>query len=144
MINKLTKKDKKDWLKFVNRKDKLFDKEVENNTTINNLEKTIDLHGYGLESANLMIEKYINQCFIEKVDKITVITGKGNRSKNKNDPYKSEKLSILKYSVPEFIKSNLNLMKIIKRISNGEVEDNSKGSFEIFLKKKKNKKNGKN
>jgi len=143
LISKLTKKDKKDWLKFVNRKDKLFDKEVENNTTINNLEKTIDLHGYGLESANLMIEKYINQCFIEKVDKITVITGKGNRSKNKNDPYKSEKLSILKYSVPEFIKSNLNLMKIIKRISNGEVEDNSKGSFEIFL-KKKNKKNGKN
>ena len=135
MINKLTKKDKKDWLKFVNRKDKLFDKEAKNNNIINNLEKTIDLHGYGLESSNLMIEKYINKCFIEKVDKITVITGKGNRSKNKKDPYKSEKLSILKYSVPEFIKSNLNLMKIIKRINSSEVEDNSKGSFEIYLKK---------
>ena len=95
MIDKLTKKDKKDWLKFVNRKDKLFDKEAKNNNIINNLEKTIDLHGYGLEAANLMIEKYINKCFIEKVDKITVITGKGNRSKNKKDPYKSEKLSIL-------------------------------------------------
>ena len=135
MIDKLTKKDKKDWLKFVNRKDKLFDKEAKNNDIINNLEKTIDLHGYGLESSNLMIEKYINKCFIEKVDKITVITGKGNRSKNKTDPYKSEKLSILKYSVPEFIKSNLNLMKIIKRISSSGVEDNSKGSFEIYLKK---------
>ncbi len=135
MINKLTKKDKKDWLKFVNRKDKLFDKEAKNNNIINNLEKKIDLHGYGLESANLMIEKYINKCFIERVDRITVITGKGNRSNNKNDPYKSEKLSILKYSVPEFIKSNLNLMKIIKRISSSEVEDNSKGSFEIYLKK---------
>jgi len=135
LINKLTKKDKKDWLKFVNRKDKLFDKEAKNNNIINNLEKKIDLHGYGLESANLMIEKYINKCFIERVDRITVITGKGNRSNNKNDPYKSEKLSILKYSVPEFIKSNLNLMKIIKRISSSEVEDNSKGSFEIYLKK---------
>ena len=135
MINKLTKKDKKDWLKFVNRKDKLFDKEAKNNNIINNLEKKIDLHGYGLESANLMIEKYINKCFIERVDRITVITGKGNRSNNKNDPYKSEKLSILKYSVPEFIKSNLNLMKVIKRISSSEVEDNSKGSFEIYLKK---------
>ena len=135
MINKLTKKDKKDWLKFVNRKDKLFDKEAKNNNIINNLKKKIDLHGYGLESANLMIEKYINKCFIERVDRITVITGKGNRSNNKNDPYKSEKLSILKYSVPEFIKSNLNLMKIIKRISSSEVEDNSKGSFEIYLKK---------
>ncbi len=135
MINKLTKKDKKDWLKFVNRKDKLFDKEAKNNNIINNLEKKIDLHGYGLESANLMIEKYIHKCFIERVYRITVITGKGNRSNNKNDPYKSEKLSILKYSVPEFIKSNLNLMKIIKRISSSEVEDNSKGSFEIYLKK---------
>ena len=135
MINKLTKKDKKDWLKFVNRKDKLFDKEAKNNNIINNLEKKIDLHGYGLESANLMIEKYINKCFIERVDRITVITGKGNRSNNKNDPYKSEKLSILKYSVPEFIKSNLNLMKIIKKISSIDIEDNLKGSFEIYLKK---------
>ena len=135
MINKLTKKDKKDWIKFVNRKDKLFDKEAKINNTVRNLEKTIDLHGHGLESANLMIEKYINKCFVEKVDKITVITGKGNRSNNKNDPYKSEKLSILKYSVPEFIKSNLNLMKIIKKINSIEVEDNFKGSFEIYLKK---------
>ena len=135
MINKLTKKDKKDWIKFVNRKDKLFDKEAKITNAVCNLEKTIDLHGYGLESANLMIEKYINKCFAEKVDKITVITGKGNRSNNKNDPYKSEKLSILKYSVPEFIKSNLNLMKIIKKISSIDIEDNLKGSFEIYLKK---------
>ncbi len=135
MINKLTKKDKKDWIKFVNRKDKLFDKEAKINNAVNYLEKTIDLHGYGLESANMLIEKYINKCFVEKVDKITVITGKGNRSNNKNDPYKSEKLSILKYSVPEFIKSNLNLMKIIKRVNSNDVEDNAKGSFEIYLKK---------
>ena len=137
MINKLTKKDKKDWIKFVNRKDKLFDKEAKINNTAHNLEKTIDLHGYGLESAHVLIEKYINKCFIEKVDKITVITGKGNRSNNKNDPYKSEKLSILKYSVPEFIRSNLNLMKMIKRVNSSEVEDSSKGSFEIYLKKVK-------
>tara|TARA_Y100000590_G_C14846897_1_gene686120 strand:+ start:55 stop:471 length:417 start_codon:yes stop_codon:yes gene_type:complete len=135
LINKLTKKDKKDWIKFVNRKDKLFDKEAKINNAVNYLEKTIDLHGYGLESANMLIEKYINKCFVEKVDKITVITGKGNRSNNKNDPYKSEKLSILKYSVPEFIKSNLNLMKIIKRVNSNDVEDNAKGSFEIYLKK---------
>ena len=135
MINKLTKKDKKDWLKFVNRKDKLFDKEAKNNNIINNLEKKIDLHGYGLESANLMIEKYINKCFIERVDRITVITGKGNRSNNKNDPYKSEKLSILKNSVPEFIKSDLNLMKIIRNINYSEIDNNSKGSFEIYLKR---------
>ena len=88
-----------------------------------------------IPGRNVLIEKYINKCFIEKVDKITVITGKGNRSNNKNDPYKSEKLSILKYSVPEFIKSNLNLMKIIKKISSIDIEDNLKGSFEIYLKK---------
>ena len=135
MINKLTKKDKKDWIKFVNRKDKLFDKEAKINNAVNYLEKTIDLHGYGLESANMLIEKYINKCFVEKVDKITVITGKGNRSNNKNDPYKSEKLSILKYSVPEFIKKNKDLMKVINEFKEATIDDGGEGAFYIYLNK---------
>ena len=135
MINKLTKKDKKDWIKFVNRKDKLFDKEAKINNAVNYLEKTIDLHGYGLESANMLIEKYINKCFIEKVDKITVITGKGNRSNNKNDPYKSEKLSILKNSIPNFIRNNRNLSSKIKDISKANLKDGGEGAINVFLKK---------
>ena len=135
MIKKLTEKDKKDWLKFINKKEKLFDKESNNKKTFYNSEKIIDLHGFSLEDANKTIKNYINKCFLEKVTKIIVITGKGNRSNNKNDPYKSEKLSILKNSVPEFIKSDLNLMKIIRNINYSEIDNNSKGSFEIYLKR---------
>ena len=135
MIKKLTEKDKKDWLKFINKKEKFFDKEIKDKKIIFNLEKTIDLHGYTLRAANQKIEKYIFKCFDEKIDKITVITGKGNRSKNKNDPYRSEKLSILKYSVPEFIRSNSDLMKVIKNINYNEVDSNFSGSFQIYLKK---------
>ena len=108
MIKKLTDKDKKDWLTFIKKKEKLLDKEIKENNKNYNLEKTIDLHGYSLNLANNTIENFIHKCFKENISKITVITGKGNRSQNKNDPYKSEKLSILKYSIPEFIKSKAN------------------------------------
>ena len=135
MIKKLTEKDKKDWLKFINKKEKLFDKENKGKNIIFNLERTIDLHGYTLKSANQKIEKYIFKCFDEKIHKITVITGKGNRSNNKDDPYKSEKLSILKYSVPEFIRSNADLMKVVKNINYTEIDNNLSGSFQIYLKK---------
>ena len=79
--------------------------------------------------------KFIKKSFEECVDKIIVITGKGSRSKNENNPYFSKDLSILKHSVPDFIKSNKNLMKIIKNISEAEIEDGGSGAFYIYLKK---------
>ncbi len=135
MIKKLTDKDKKDWLTFIKKKEKLLDKEIKENNKNYNLEKTIDLHGYSLNLANNTIENFIHKCFKENISKITVITGKGNRSQNKNDPYKSEKLSILKYSIPEFIKSNSELLKIIKKINYSSIDNSSSGSFDIYLKK---------
>tara|TARA_Y100001970_G_scaffold121893_1_gene151127 strand:- start:1186 stop:1602 length:417 start_codon:yes stop_codon:yes gene_type:complete len=135
LIKKLTDKDKKDWLTFIKKKEKLLDKEIKENNKNYNLEKTIDLHGYSLNLANNTIENFIHKCFKENISKITVITGKGNRSQNKNDPYKSEKLSILKYSIPEFIKSNSELLKIIKKINYSSIDNSSSGSFDIYLKK---------
>ena len=96
--------------------------------------KKIDLHGFSLENANKVIEEFIAQSFEEGVNKIIVITGKGLRSKNDENPYISKNLSILKYSVPEFIKSNINLMKIIKNINEADIEDGGKGAFYIYLK----------
>jgi len=96
--------------------------------------KTIDLHGFSLENANKVIEEFITQSFEEGVNKIIVITGKGLRSKNDENPYISKNLSILKYSVPEFIKSSVNLMKIIKNINEADIEDGGKGAFYIYLK----------
>ena len=95
------------------------------------------MHGYSLSNANKIIDEFIRVCFLQKVNKITIITGKGSRSKNKVNPYQSENLSILKYSVPEYIKSNKTLMNFIKDINFRDVEDSSKGSFDIFLKKTK-------
>ena len=136
MIKKISDKDKKDWLNFINNKEKLdnkdFFKEKKNKIQ---LEKSIDLHGYTLDEANKTIHEFILSCYSSNVKKINVITGKGSRSKNKDNPYQSESLGILKYSVPEYIKSNHELKKVIKDIKQSGIEDISKGSFDIFLKR---------
>ncbi len=134
MTNKLSDKDKKDWQKFTNSSERLHSKDLEqsNNQTIS--ERSIDLHGLTLEQANQEISQFIENCYLNKVKKINVITGKGMRSKNINDPYQSSKLSILKYSIPEYIKNNSELMKKIIKIDFESVDSPSKGSFDIILK----------
>ncbi len=137
MNKKLSKKDKKDWENFVNSKDKIQNKDsliLKNKNK--NLFRVIDLHGFSLDDANKTINNFIEKCYLEGVDKINVITGKGSRSKNKEDPYQSVEFGILKYSVPDYIKNNINLMKIIKEIDSNSVDNPNVGSFNIFLKKK--------
>ena len=137
MIKKISEKDKNDWLNFLNKNEKLFDKDdLEKKTNYSDSKKIIDLHGNSLDSANKTIHDFILKCYSERILKIEIITGKGSRSKNKIDPYKSENFSILKYSVPNYIKSNEELMKVIKFINHENIEDITKGSFEILLKKK--------
>ncbi len=136
MKNKLSDKDKKDWENFLNNNEKVEIKDNEQNKEFKmNLEKSIDLHGYTLDNANNKIYTFILDCFEKKVNKINIITGKGLRSKNTNDPYQSKDLSILKYSIPNFIKNNNELMEKILKIDEDAVESPSKGSFEIILKK---------
>jgi DNA-nicking Smr family endonuclease len=137
--NKLSDKDKKDWDNFVFGKAKVLDKDISlsKKNIENYLVKTIDLHGFPLSNANKVVYEFINKSFEEYIDKIIVITGKGSRSKNENNPYLSKDLSILKYSVPDFIKSNENLMKIIKNISEAKIEDGGSGALYIYLKKNK-------
>ena len=136
MKNKLSDKDKKDWEKFLKNSEKLEVKDDTQNKKFNmNLEKSIDLHGYTLDSANNKIYTFILDCFEKKVNKINIITGKGLRSKNTNDPYQSKDLSILKYSIPNFIKNNNELMEKILKIDEDAVQSPTKGSFDIVLKK---------
>ena len=134
MTNKLSDKDKKDWQKFLDSTEKLQNKDVDqlNNQIIS--ERTIDLHGYTLEDANKKISEFIENCYANKVKKINVITGKGMRSKNLDDPYQSKDLSILKHSVPEYIKNSPELMSKIINIDFDSVNSPSKGNFDIFLK----------
>ncbi len=137
MNKKISDKDIKDWDNFVNSKEKLFNKDQQLNRKISTYkEETIDLHGYSLEDANIKIESFILSCFEKGVTKINIITGKGSRSKNLNDPYQSKDLSILKYSVPNYIKENSNLMNKILKLDFDSVKSPSKGNFDIILKKK--------
>ena len=138
MSKKISDKDKKDWKDFLSNKEKVLDKDLFFKSSIRrNVEKTIDLHGFSLENANKTIDDFINKCFQENVTRIIVITGKGLRSNNVSNPYVSKNLSILKYSVPEFIESNINLMKMIYKICDAKIKDGGSGAFYIYLKKTK-------
>ena len=137
MIKKITDKDKKDWLKFIKSNERLENKDTFNKKQSSiKKEKLIDLHGYSLDDANKKIYNFILSCYEQNISKIKVITGKGSRSKNEENPYRSKNLSILKYSVPNYINSNQELLKIIKSFNQSEIDDISKGSFNIILKKK--------
>ena len=136
MNKKFTDKDKKDWENFINSKDKIFNKDLsENKNTYSGKgSKTIDLHGSSLETANKIVSEYIKLCSSANIKKLVVITGKGLRSSTQNDPYVSKDLSILKYSVPEFIKSNSDLMKLVKEIKEANENEGGSGAFNIYLK----------
>ena len=133
MSKKPSNKDLKDWKKFLESNEKIHNKDNFINQTRFKEEATIDLHGFSLDQANNRVEKFITECFEKKVLKLNIITGKGLRSKVDQNPYQSKDLGILKYSVPEFIKSNNDLMSIIKKIDN-QINNKNSGFFSIFLK----------
>ena len=130
-------KDKQDWENFLNNKEKIPNKDSVHKKNIRYEKiKKIDLHGYTIEEANKAVEQFIQKCFDEDVTKIIVITGKGLRSKNVENPYLSKNLSILKYSVPEFIEKNKSLTRLIIEATDAKIEDGGSGAFYIYLKNK--------
>ena len=135
MTDSISEKNKKDWEKFLSSNEKLPNKDTAFKKKVFLKTKLIDLHGYTLEQANKSIENFIIKSYEEKINKLIVVTGKGIHSQNEKDPYVSKDLSILKYSVPEFISKNKNLMKVINDIKDANVEDGGTGAFYIFLKK---------
>ena len=136
MIKKISEKDIKDWYEFIKKDQKLENKDNIQDETTTKKHVEIDLHGYTLEEANKKMSDYINECYENNISVINVITGKGLRSKNKENPYSSTDLGILKHSVPNYIKNNTELMNKIKFVDFDEEDKNNKGSFNIFLKKK--------
>ena len=137
MNDNISDKDKKDWQTFVLSKDKLPNKDFKSQKQNPLKVRSIDLHGHTLEQANNAIEEFILKAYEEKVSKLIVVTGKGIHSDVEKDPYVSKDLSILKYSVPEFISNNQSLMKVINDIQDATIEDGGSGAFYIFLKKNK-------
>ena len=137
MTDNISEKDKKDWENFLSKNEKLPNKDIKIDKKLSFKTRSIDLHGYSLEEANNSIENFIVESYQENINKLIVVTGKGIHSQNEKDPYVSKDLSILKYSVPEFISNNKNLMKIIYEMKDAKIEDGGGGAFYIFLKKNK-------
>ena len=136
MSYKISDKDKKDWENFLSSKENLPNKDS-NKINKNKIKKIIfDFHGYSLNEANDKISDLINEAFRDRIKKLVIVTGKGLHSDNEKDPYISKDLSILKYSVPDYIKGNNDLMNMIDRIEDADVKDGGSGAFYIFLKKK--------
>ena len=137
MTNNISEKDKKDWENFLLKKEKLPNKDIKIDKKITFEIRSIDLHGYTLDEANKFIKNFIIKSYQEKINKLIVVTGKGIHSQNEKDPYLSKDLSILKHSVPEFIKNNRELMKKIIDIKGADEKDGGSGAFYIYLKKLK-------
>ena len=136
MNSKISEKDKKTWNEFLSNDQKLPDKDNFQTETKVNKTRSLDLHGKTLDEANRVIENFIRKSYQEKVHKLIIVTGKGLHSKNEMDPYVSKDLGILKYSIPDFLKNNSELMKMISNISEASIADGGAGAFYIFLKKK--------
>ena len=136
MNSKISEKDKKTWEEFLSNDQKLPDKDNIQNKTIIKRSRSLDLHGKTLDEANSIIENFIKKSYEEKVQKLIIVTGKGLHSDNEKDPYVSRDLGILKYSIPEFVRNNEDLMKIISNISEASKKDGGTGAFYIFLKKR--------
>ena len=135
MNNHISDKDKQDWQNFLQSKEKLQNKDNQN-TKVEKLKiNSIDLHGNSLDDANKIVENFINKNYEKGVKKLIIVTGKGLHSDNEKNPYVSKDLSILKYSVPEFIKNNKELMKKINEIREADIKDGGSGAFYIYLKK---------
>ena len=135
MTDNISNKDKKDWEDFISSDEKLPNKDINLNRKLLSKKRSIDLHGYTLEQANKVIEEFVKKSYLDGVNKLIVVTGKGLHSQNEKDPYVSKDLSILKYSVPEFLSTNKSLMNIIYEIKDAKIEDGGAGAFYIYLKK---------
>ena len=130
-------KDKKDWVAFTKQIGNIEPKKADlsrQNTKINKMRK-LDLHGLSLIEANKIVKKFIIESFNNGYKKLLIVTGKGSRSKSYENPYLSEKLSVLKYSVPDYIKNDENLNNKISRTAKAAIKDGGEGAFYIFLRK---------
>ena len=132
-------KDKKDWINFTRQINNIRPKEVDlfqENVKTNKVPK-LDLHGFSLEESNKKVKKFIIESSNRGYKKLLVITGKGLRSKSYSNPYISEKLNILRNSVPAFIKDDEDLKSQVSKVSEADIKDGGEGAIYIFLKNDK-------
>ena len=127
--------DKKTWEDYINNPSGIYDKDQDNSKNINRKERyKFDLHGFTLDDANHKVKEIIEHCVKNKVKELLLITGKGMHSTSDEDAYISKNLGKLKYSVPDFIKTNPELKKFVISMNNAEKKDGGEGAIIIKLK----------
>ena len=137
MIKKkeLNQEDKEIWEDYIKNPSDVYDKD--RNTSKDNHRRErfkFDLHGFTLDEANIKVKEIIEYCFKKKFKELLLITGKGIHSTIDEDAYISKDLGKLKYSIPEFIKNNEDLNKLIISINDAEYKDGGEGAIIIKLK----------
>ena len=130
----IKKKDIDTWKNYIKNPIDIVDKEVQENIKSKNNRFKFDLHGFSLIEANEKVKEIILNCVNKNYKEILFITGKGIHSNTDKDVYVSKNLSKLKYSVPEYIKSNLDLSKYIVSITNADEKSGGDGAIIIKLK----------
>ena len=127
--------DKKTWEDYIKNPSDIYDKDPSNSNDIRRKKRyKFDLHGFTLDEANSKVKEIIYHCVKNKFRELLLITGKGIHSTTDKDVYISKNLGKLKYSVPEFIKTNSELNKFIISISDAEKKDGGEGAIIIKLK----------
>ena len=133
---KISQKDLNDWKDYIKNPRDIVDKDLVKSRTKENRNRfKFDLHGYTLIDANEKVKELILFCKKENFKEILLITGKGIHSNTEKDVYVSKDLSKLRYSVPEYINSNLSLSKHIVSISEADKKNGADGAIIIKLKK---------
>ena len=130
----LSQKDKKTWEDYIKDPSDIYDKDNINNKNIRKVRFRFDLHGFTLDEANKKVKEILLFCIKNKYKELLLITGKGLHSTSDKGVYVSKDLGKLKFSVPEYIKSDLETNKLIVSINEAEVKDGGEGAILIKLK----------
>ena len=129
-----SEKDLNTWETYIKNPSDLYDKEKNNQKNQERKDRfQFDLHGHTLDEANQRVRDIIFSCVKQKYKEILFITGKGLHSTSDKDAYVSKDLSKLKYSVPDFIKSDDDLNKFVFSISDADIKDGGEGAILVKL-----------
>ena len=130
----LSQKDKKTWEDYIKDPSDIYDKDKNNQKIARKERYKFDLHGFTLDEANKKVKEILLFCTNNKYEELLLITGKGLHSSGDKDVYTSKDFGKLKFSIPEFIRTDLDIKNLIVSINVADVKDGGEGAILIKLK----------
>ena len=130
----LSQKDKKTWEDYIKDPSDIYDKDKNNQNIARKERYKFDLHGFTLDEANKKVKEILLFCTNNKYEELLLITGNGLHSSGDKDVYTSKDFGKLKFSVPEFIRTDLDIKSLIVSINVADEKDGGEGAILIKLK----------